>query len=54
MAPVLHILPNGLPVPEGSEFLNSNVILPGVLISIVLFILLSLATNAWFNNREVK
>lgn len=54
MAPVLHILPNGLPVPEGSEFLNSNVILPGVLISIVLFIVLSLATNAWFNNREVK
>ncbi len=54
MAPVLHILPNGLPVPEGSEFLNSNVILPGVLISIALFIVLSLVTNAWFNNREVK
>lgn len=54
MAVVLHILPNGLPVPEGSEFLNNAVILPGVLISIVLFVLFALATRVWFNNREVK
>lgn len=54
MAVVLHILPNGLPVPEGSELLNNAVILPGVLISVVLFALFALATRVWFNNREVK
>ncbi|MGG5402915.1 lantibiotic immunity ABC transporter MutE/EpiE family permease subunit [Clostridioides difficile] len=54
MAVVLHILPNGLPVPEGSELLNNGVILPGVLISVILFALFALATRAWFNNREVK
>lgn len=54
MVVVLHILPNGLPVPEGSELLNNAVILPGVLISVILFVLFALVTRAWFNNREVK
>ncbi|NMS88644.1 lantibiotic immunity ABC transporter MutE/EpiE family permease subunit [Clostridioides difficile] len=54
MAVVLHILPNGLPAPEGSELLNNAVILPGVLISVILFALFALVTRAWFNNREVK
>ncbi|UWD47889.1 lantibiotic immunity ABC transporter MutE/EpiE family permease subunit [Clostridioides difficile] len=54
MAAVLNILPNGLPVPEGNELLSTNVILPGILISIALFILLTLATSVWFKNREVK
>lgn len=52
MCPVLGIKPNGLPVPGGSELLNPNVILPGVLISMVWFLLLLLFTSRWFDRWE--
>jgi len=54
MSPVLHILPNGLKPEIGSSILNSNVILPGVLISLVLFVVVSMLTMAWFRRQEGK
>lgn len=54
MCPVLGILPNGLPVPGGSELLNTNVILPGVSISVLLFLGLLFLTASWFQKMEVK
>lgn len=54
MSPVLHILPNGLPAGKGSPLLNSNVILPGILISLALFVVMSMLTTAWFRRQEAK
>ena len=54
MCPILHILPNGLPVPKGSPLLSSSVIMPGVLISLVFFALIWIFTAAWFERQEVK
>lgn len=54
MCPVLGILPNGLPVPTDSVLTNSNVILPGVFISVVLFFVLLYSTTYWFQKMEVK
>jgi ABC-2 type transport system permease protein len=54
MSPVLHILPNGLPAEEGSVLLDTDVILPGVLISLVLFVVISILTTAWFGRQEAK
>ena len=54
MCPTLGILPNGLPVPGGSELLNSNVILPGVFISALWFVGMTLLFIIWFERKEVK
>lgn len=54
MCPVLSILPNGLPVPADSPLRSSGTILPGVLISLVWFGLLSLLTALWFRKQEAK
>lgn len=54
MCPVLNILPNGLPVEADSLLLDSGVILPGVLISLAWFGVLSLVTTIWFQRQEAK
>lgn len=54
MCPVLHILPNGLPIPKGSPLLSSSIIMPGVLISLVIFALIWMFTAAWFERQEAK
>ena len=41
MCPVLGILPNGLPVPPDSSLWDRNIILPGIIISMLWFMLLS-------------
>lgn len=53
MCPTLQRLPNGLPVPAGSELLSTSVILPGVLISLIWFLLLAVLTTRWFDRLEV-
>ncbi|MGY4794530.1 lantibiotic immunity ABC transporter MutE/EpiE family permease subunit [Lysinibacillus fusiformis] len=50
----LGILPNGLPVPEGSSLLDKDVIFPGLLITIAWFIIISFLTTKWFQKREAK
>lgn len=54
MTPVLGILPNGLPVPDGSRLSNSSVILPGIIIAITWFIILTYLTVCWFKRLEDK
>lgn len=54
MCPIIGVLPNGVPVEVGSSLLNKNVILPGIAISIVLFILLTFITMNMFSKQEVR
>ena len=54
MCPIVGILPNGLLVEtSGKEFANPNVILPGILIEIVLYVILTYVTAQEFKRREV-
>lgn len=57
MIPVLHILPNGLWAEEGSVtfyegLMSKNVILPGFLISVLLFTLFTILSTKWFSRQE--
>ena len=52
MCPITKILPNGTMAEANSRLLNSNVILPGLVLSAVLFIALSWLTSKWFSKRE--
>lgn len=52
MCPVLGVMPNGLLAPEGSKLLDTSVIFPGILISLVWFVLLSRFTILWFERKE--
>ena len=54
MTPLLHILPNGLKAEAGDPFLNGNVILLGVGLSLIWFVILTVLFLNWFENREVK
>ncbi|MNB96462.1 ABC-2 family transporter protein [compost metagenome] len=54
MCPVLSILPNGLPVPGDSPLRSTEMILPGVMISLAWFGVLSVLTALWFRKREAK
>lgn len=59
MCPILNILPNGLPAVEESvtfkpELLSSDVILPGIIISVILFIILTMITAKWYERQEAK
>lgn len=53
MCPILKILPNGLVLPLESNLNNNNVILPGIILSIILFIILTILTANWFDKLEV-
>ena len=59
MCPIVKVLPNGLPAVEGSmrfkpELLSNGVILPGIIISVVLFIILTMITAKWYEGQEAK
>lgn len=53
MTPIIGVLPNGLWAKAGSELTNKGVIVPGLLISIALFMLLTVVTTRWFQTKEV-
>lgn len=53
MCSAISVLPNGLWAEEGSDLTDSSVIVPGVLIIIALYLLLTAATSLWFERREV-
>ncbi|WP_297629956.1 lantibiotic immunity ABC transporter MutE/EpiE family permease subunit [uncultured Clostridium sp.] len=53
MCATISVLPNGLSVEEGSKLLNRNVIGIGVLITIILFIIVTYVTAKLFKNQEV-
>lgn len=54
MCPVIKVLPNGLPVPANDPLLSTSVILPGVLITLLLFIALSVLTALYYRKLEAK
>lgn len=59
MIPIVKILPNGMLAEPGSatftpELLSYSVILPGLVISVVLFLLFTYVTTKWFEKQEAK
>lgn len=54
MVPIMHILPNGVPTgTANSMILNTSLFMPCML-SIGLFVLLTVGTAKWFSKQEVK
>lgn len=54
MCPIIKVLPNSLPVPAHDALLSKSVILPGIMISIAAFAVLSVLTALCFSRREAK
>lgn len=59
MIPIVKILPNGLLAKPESvtfkpELLSYHVLLPGIVISVVLFLLFTYVTTKWFEKQEAK
>lgn len=54
MCPTLGLLPNGLPIPDGSELSSINVLLPGILVSLAWFVICTILFEVWFEKMEVK
>lgn len=54
VTPLLHVLPNGLRAQAGDPLLSSSVILPGILIALTHFVLLTYLYLNWFEKREAK
>lgn len=54
MCPTLGLLPNGLPIPAGSELWSTSIVLPGVLLSLVWFVVCAFLFEFWFEKMEVK
>ncbi|MEN8905959.1 MAG: lantibiotic immunity ABC transporter MutE/EpiE family permease subunit [Clostridiales bacterium] len=53
LCPIVKVHPNGVPLGINSELLNSNVIFPGITISIISFVILTILITIWFVKREV-
>lgn len=59
MCPIIKFLPNGLPAVQGNptfrpELLSNSVILPGIIITIVLFVILTIFTARWYEGQEAR
>jgi ABC-2 type transport system permease protein len=59
MCPILKVLPNGLPAVPGvetftPELLSGSVILPGIIITVGLFVILTFVTARWYEGQEAK
>lgn len=54
VCPFVHVMPNGLPVEEGSVFLNHGVVVPGIFISVGWLVLLTFLYLKWFEEAEVR
>ncbi|MGZ0041420.1 lantibiotic immunity ABC transporter MutE/EpiE family permease subunit [Paenibacillus ottowii] len=54
MCAVIQVLPNGLAVPSGDPLLDQGVIAPGLVITVCLFMILSVLTAMSFRKREAK
>lgn len=53
MCPIIGVMPNGLPVDPNSVYSSSNVILPGVIITVVLYFVVAFITAKVFEGQEV-
>lgn len=59
MIPAIGILPNGLMAEPGSytftpELLSKGVLLPGIILSLLLFAVIIYLTGRWYKNREAQ
>lgn len=54
MCACIHVLPNGLQVDMGTGLADKGVILPGIIITVILFGLLTMLTATWFEKCEVS
>ena len=54
MAPVLGILPNGTLAQAGDPLLNPSSIPVGIVLSVLLFIIILVATTGWFQKQEAR
>ncbi len=54
MCPIIKVQPNGLPLAPGNRLGDISVIFIGIVITVVLYLLLSVITTLWFHHREVK
>lgn len=54
IGPILKILPNGLKPEAGSFFLQTDLLLPEILLAVVLFLTLTALTTLWFQKQEAK
>ncbi|MCD3351855.1 lantibiotic immunity ABC transporter MutE/EpiE family permease subunit [Clostridium botulinum D/C] len=52
MCPIIKVHPSGIPLEIGSPLLDPSVISKGFIISIALFIILSIITSFWFSKRR--
>lgn len=52
MAPILGMNPNGVLLESDSLLWNTNVIFPGIFITIILFIVMLFLTKIWFERRS--
>lgn len=52
LSPIIWVNPNGVPLEPGSPLYDTGVILPGLLITAVLFAVSLLITGKWFERRE--
>ena len=54
VCPIINIHPNGTILEAGDPLLNTSVIPIGIVVSLVVFIVLTALTAAWFNRRDDK
>lgn len=52
MAAIIGVNPNGVPMESTSPLWNTNVLLPGLLITVLLFIVSFIVSSKWFGKRE--
>jgi lantibiotic protection ABC transporter MutE/EpiE family permease subunit len=54
MSPIIGVHPNGVTLEAGDPLLDSSVIPTGIMISLIVFVVLTIITAFWFKQREVK
>ena len=52
MCPTIGVHPNGIVLSAGDGLLDAGVIPVGILVSLVVFVVLSMLTALWFERRE--
>lgn len=53
MCPIVKIHPNGIPLEANSIYLNSNVVVPGVIVAVLTFVIVTVITAKSFSKQEV-
>lgn len=54
LSAIIGVHPNGTLLEAGDKLLDSSVIPIGIFVSLIAFVIITIATAFWFNRREVK